>query len=630
MLEDPPVEFTAAMQKFMFDSIGKIHEVQDPARYFRWVSDHYRDYFGDFIDLSNEHEVNTISLSSARPIWNATPLRSNRYRPEPLPKLSRNDRCYCGSGEKFKQCCQRIEGQMQAISTEDTWPVLLQMLSAEELREVMELQALPAVVLIGLAEDAFEDGDYEFTCSTLDILFENTPANLKEEGDYAITLMCNACDELKQINRKQAFLARQSKSDNKWLRSGALQRSAAMLIDMDDTEAAWSALNALNAARKLTPNDPGIDTLELFLLLSDGQLEQAQRRAEMIQKKWKRQNIAEEAAESFEFIQLVIQSPESALDLLNADENNDILDRLRRWIEIATAETATPYEIEEVSTQALDVDPLKRERSYTLETPATLRKIEADWLQIYTGDKSFLDNILVESEISLQEVFEWLAFLDQHPQAFDSIMILDDIVSLLQHFEGVDSARIFDHILSPIYQRVDDIITPFDKDKRFDWGFMDNRPFLRLLGNHIFARWRRGEYIQTLSMMERQIRLNPQDNQGIRCLLMNLYLKLQSNQLALELAENYQDDISPEIALGKVLALYRLNQHEEAAAAWIVAQKYFRYAKRYLTVGNVSSPEHDDSPGIILGSEEEMWMYREDMRDTWLRTRGIMGWLKKA
>ncbi|MCP3951410.1 MAG: SEC-C domain-containing protein [Desulfobacterales bacterium] len=626
MLEEPPAEFATAMQQFMLDSVREIHKVQDPARFLRWAKENYSDYFGGFIDTSNEGDISGIALSTARPLWNSTPLKSHHYKPEPLPKPGRNDRCYCGSGYKFKQCCQRFAGQMQTISAEDVWPVFIQVLSAEELHEVMELQAMPVALLVEIAQDAFDDGDYDFTCSTLDRLFEYPSAWLKDEGDFAINLMCNACDELDETGRKQAFLAKQRKSGNKWLRSGAWQRSSVMWLDMGDAEAAWGAYET---AKKLTPKDPSIDTLELYLLLGEEQYEHAQRRAEMIEQKWKRENFDKKMPEIFDFIQQVIHSPESVLGTENTEDNSEILNRLQNWVQSAASIAILPYGADAGSTQPLDIDPLKRDQFFCIKTPASLRQIEAEWYTVFSGEKPFLDHTFIESETTLQETDKWLAFLDKHPQAFNSIMILDDLVSLLQSFGEVDSAQTYEHILNPIYQHAENIITPLGEDKRFDWGFMDNRPFLRLLINHIYALWRRGEFEQTIPMMERQIRLNPQDNQGVRGLLINAYLKLGNDLGALKLAQIYIDDISPEIALGRILALFRLDQHQEAAIAWRSAQEHFKHAKRYLSSARINPPEIDDSPNAVWGSEEEMWMYRQDMHEAWLHTQGIIEWLKK-
>jgi hypothetical protein len=33
---------------------------------------------------------------------------------------------------------------------------------------------------------------------------------------------------------------------------------------------------------------------------------------------------------------------------------------------------------------------------------------------------------------------------------------------------------------------------------------------------------------------------------------------------------------------------------------------------------------------VAIGGEDQAWIYRESMRDTWLNTEGMTGWLKGA
>lgn len=42
--------------------------------------------------------------------WQWHPCHSPERMKELPPKQKRNDKCACGSGDKFKQCCQRKAG----------------------------------------------------------------------------------------------------------------------------------------------------------------------------------------------------------------------------------------------------------------------------------------------------------------------------------------------------------------------------------------------------------------------------------------------------------------------------------------------------------------------------------------
>lgn len=627
MLENPPEEFYIAMQTFLSDSIREIHQTQDPARYLRWAKENYLKYFEAFIEDANPMPMAAFGLGVARNIWNATPLKSNRYRPDPLPKIGRNDRCYCGSGKKFKQCCQHIENEILPMDSMEVWPQLLHTLSPDELTEALEYQVIPTSVLIDIASDAFDDNEYAFTCDTLNMIFKYQPEMLKEYGAVAVQMMCDALEELEDETRKLSFLETQRHSEYKLIRGTAWQRTAATFLLMEDFQSAWAAYHT---ARKTTPDEPVLDTLELYMLTEEGKFDLAVRRAEMIQQQWRRRNLDQDMPEQFAFIQQVIRSPEDVLVLNEAEDDAEyeILQRLRIWIEASSTTALAAYQTIEMLSEAVEGDPLQRDKCYMLETPANLRALEAQWLNVYSGEAPLLTQTFIEPQSGLLDAQQWLDFLDHHPQAFNSLAILDDLITLLQSFDQLFSDEVYQHILSPIFERVERIFPPLHKDKRFDWGFMENRPLLRLMLNHINMLWYRDESRKSTKLMERQLLLNPRDNQGIRSILINAYLKQDANQKALELAQLYPDDMMVEIVLGQVLALYRLDQHQKAGEQWNAAQKDFNHAKRYLTQSKVARPESTDSIGLTWGGKEEMWLYREDMRDTWLRTRGIISWLK--
>lgn len=625
MHELPPIEFEETLQLFLFDCIKKIHETQDPARFLLWAKENYGRYFEDFADQNDQAEIDAISLCTVRPIWNAMPLKSNRYQPKPLPKLGRNDRCYCGSGKKFKQCCQPLESHIPGISTEDIWPVLIEILSAEELGEAMKLKAIPIMVILGLAEEAYHNGELEFCCQTLEMLLTDHHGSLKEAADAAVNMLCNTLDDLGENRRKHETLVKFCKSDDKWISSSAHQRLASIYLDAGKPDQAWSAFQT---AQRLTPNFPMLDLLELSLLLGEFKYAQAQQRAQTIKHKWMRSHYDQDIPDSFSFIESVILEPELALLGEYSKHDQEVINRLQRWVQSSSLNrNNAAYKPQTHPATALTIDPLSREEVCALNPSQKVRDLERAWFDVFPDDKPFLDQTLLETEDDFEQINEWLCFLEQNPLAFSSITILDDVVTHLQSYAGLDNEPIFTDILMPIFQQAEDILAIGGDEKRYDWSFIENRPLLRILVNQLYARWRRGVIDQAIVMMERQLRLNPNDNQGIRSMLMDTYLQTLQSQKAVELAQIFHDDAFPEIALGRVLALYQLGQVDAAADAWIDAQKHLKHAKRYLTASKLNPPEFSDY-GIIMGSREQMWEYREAMRDTWLKSRGIMKWLK--
>lgn len=627
MHELPPIEFEEAMQSFLFDCIQQIHQLQDPARFFRWVKENYSRYFADFIDTNSAEEVNAISLSTTRPIWNVTPLKSNHYQPKPLPKMGRNDRCYCGSGRKYKQCCQVFETQIPTLSTEEIWPILIEILSEDELKEVISLKVMPITALIEIAEHAFDDGELEFCCQTLEMLLSDESIALKEAADPAVNLLCNALDDLGEKQRKHERLAALSKSDDKWKSSSAYQRIASISLDAGKPDKAW---DSFKTAQRLTPNSPMLDLLELSLLIGEHKYQQAQQRAKTIKHKWIKNQHDQDYPETFVFIERVILEPEKLLLDGYSEQDRQTLDRLQSWVLNAEQNpVALDYKLETFKSPAIETDPFARETQCFLAPPTAVQRVEKIWLDVFLDEKPFLTEIMVESKDYFQSTSEWLSFLEENPLAYNSMSILDDIVTHLQAYEGLDFDPTFDNILNPIYQQVANILAIGGDEKLYDWSWMENRPLLRILMNQLHACWRRGESRQATSLAQQLLRLNPNDNQGIRSLLMNAYLEQSEYQQAVDLAQIYDDSFFPEISLGKVLALYQLGQLEAAEAAWLRTKSALKHAKRYLTASSLNPPKfNEEGYGITIGSKEQMWVYRQEMREIWLRARGIMKWLK--
>ena len=84
-----------------------------------------------------------------------------------------------------------------------------------------------------------------------------------------------------------------------------------------------------------------------------------------------------------------------------------------------------------------------------------------------------------------------------------------------------------------------------------------------------------------------------------------------------------------EIIFGRVLALYRLGQQDEALTALEQASKMLPKVLRYLTHKRVRKPKLE-THGVMIGGDDQAWLYREQMLEIWQATPDIIDWLKKA
>ena len=69
---------------------------------------------------------------------------------------------------------------------------------------------------------------------------------------------------------------------------------------------------------------------------------------------------------------------------------------------------------------------------------------------------------------------------------------------------------------------------------RLEWGWLENRPFLRCLHGLALARYEEGRIEEALRLFQELLSLNPNDNQGVRAMAEEALFKLGRLEDALE------------------------------------------------------------------------------------------------
>ncbi|QTF91284.1 hypothetical protein [Halomonas sp. BM-2019] len=98
---------------------------------------------------------------------------------------------------------------------------------------------------------------------------------------------------------------------------------------------------------------------------------------------------------------------------------------------------------------------------------------------------------------------------------------------------------------------------------------------------------------------------------------------------ALAIAEQYPDDHLAETHYGRMLALVRLNRLHEAEAALRDAFEALPKVLNYLIADKPQRPKLDPH-GMIAGGADQAWYYRQEMRDVYQATPGMLSWLKRT
>lgn len=582
--------------------------------------------FGDVI--LDEDGTRSLGMMLGRAIWGATPTPRNNYRPKSLPAPGRNDRCVCGSGMKYKHCCGGGPPPIRLESAQ-LWPFVLEELPAKARNELLASRTVPIESLVMAASDAAEAGRLKLGVSMLEPLFEPEIGGSNDVYDSALTLLCNLYDSLGFTRKKLSILARViANVPRSPLRSGAYQRLAAIAIDDGDVEGAWEAFRR---AQTDDPTSPMIGILEIQLLLAENRVELARERANILRRQLQREQI-EGAENAISFLTEVIEDPFGAVADVGMQSEGGKGLRLRDILVDIDKRPLPSYRF------TAEQDAEMQESWHCLVPPDELRTLEADWHSIYPLGKPFSVQPVPDTDADPWELHvedAWSEFLARHPDAFDSLDILDDLITAVELHPASDFLGMRESLQEPLIRRAEKIICraidSSDTPRQISLPWMDpaNRPILRCLLAAYDLAEADGDSQRSRELVELLLRINPSDNHGLRAEFMNGLLRDGENERALDLADGYPDDVLAELVYGRVLALIRLGRARDAIAAAQIAADRLPEVRRFLVQSRIRQPEL--SPyGITLGGKDQAWLYRQAMRQQWLETPGALALLKKT
>jgi tetratricopeptide (TPR) repeat protein len=165
----------------------------------------------------------------------------------------------------------------------------------------------------------------------------------------------------------------------------------------------------------------------------------------------------------------------------------------------------------------------------------------------------------------------------------------------------------------------------FDEYLGSFWGFLETRPYMRARHGLAQALWRRGARDEAIDHLRDMLRLNPNDNQGIRYTLASYLVETERDQ-----------------DLAALLALY---QEGGAAWTWTAALVAFRRAgdclkSRKLLAEALASNTHvlpylsgkrrlpkQVPPYIGVGDDDEAVYYVTEFGAGWTLTPSALEWL---
>jgi len=164
---------------------------------------------------------------------------------------------------------------------------------------------------------------------------------------------------------------------------------------------------------------------------------------------------------------------------------------------------------------------------------------------------------------------------------------------------------------------------------RLEWGWLENRPFLRCLHGLALTRYNDGEIGEALSLCQELLSLNPNDNQGVRAIAIEALFKLGRFEGALEITKQYPDDVMPETLYGRALALFKLGQRRPASAALREAITYLPLVAKELLKVRHRLPKTARPDAVTMGGADEAYYYWERSGQFWEADTQALEWLRK-
>jgi len=168
----------------------------------------------------------------------------------------------------------------------------------------------------------------------------------------------------------------------------------------------------------------------------------------------------------------------------------------------------------------------------------------------------------------------------------------------------------------------------FEHDVGHFWGLLETRPYMRARCGLAHCLWDLGERKEAAQHLLDQLRLNPNDNQGLRYILMSWLLALDDDQELEKTLDDYQE-ASAWATYSRALLLFK--RHGPSASANKALEEAVKNNSHVADFLLRAKPMPRTLPEYYSpGSKEEAVFYLNDNRENWATTEGALQWLAKT
>lgn len=167
----------------------------------------------------------------------------------------------------------------------------------------------------------------------------------------------------------------------------------------------------------------------------------------------------------------------------------------------------------------------------------------------------------------------------------------------------------------------------FNEKSKLEWSWTENRPFLRASHTKGLILLEEGKLDEAIKLFNQMISWNPNDNQGIRELLADIYVNNQMVDGMITLSSKYPNDYNPSMNFGLAFAMYKKGEGEKATESLKKAIKNFPLCGKILLEDAPKKPKSDMPGYIAMGGADQAFEFWKEQGKAW-KEEDIKKWLE--
>jgi tetratricopeptide (TPR) repeat protein len=168
----------------------------------------------------------------------------------------------------------------------------------------------------------------------------------------------------------------------------------------------------------------------------------------------------------------------------------------------------------------------------------------------------------------------------------------------------------------------------FERSVGHFWGVVETRPYMRARLGLATTLWEFARRDEAVGHLQEMLRLNPNDNQGVRYTLAGFLLFLDRDEELSALIDRYGEEESAFWAYTRALLAFRHEGDTIASRRLLkAARKVNRFVPAYIVGDEMPPPDKPDS--YSPGAESEALVYIGQCLIGWRSTAGAVAWVRR-